>query len=64
MAARAAAPDAGSTLDDAAVSAATLGSAAPAVDRAAPGRTLLDALAAVPLDFLAVAAVGGRKKRK
>ena len=57
--ARAAAPDSGSTLDDAAVTAATLGSAAPAVDRAATGRILLDAASSIPLDFLAVAALGG-----
>ena len=57
VAARAAAPEAGTTLDDAAVSAATLGSAAPATDRAATG--WLDLAATVPFDFLAVAALGG-----
>ena len=39
--ARASAPDSGSTLDDAAVTAATLGSAAPAVDRAFDLATIL-----------------------
>jgi ankyrin repeat protein len=59
VAARVAAPVADSTLDDAAVSAATLGTAAPAGDRAGLAGTVTDVLASVPLDFLVVAAAGG-----